>query len=72
MAFEETEALEVDPTALIGGLVVTIIGGIIVVLVQKWLESREKRHEKDVSASEEIIPPKLPTPSSLSERLLSL
>jgi len=62
VAFEETEALEVDPTALIGGLVVTIIGGIIVFLVQRWLESREKQRKKDVLASEEVTPPKLPTP----------
>ncbi|MBC8264068.1 MAG: tetratricopeptide repeat protein [Anaerolineales bacterium] len=62
MAFEETEALEVDPTALIGGLVVTIIGGIIVVLVQKWLESREKQRKKDALVPEEVTPPKLPTP----------
>jgi len=61
VALEETEALEVDPTALIGGLVVTIIGGIIVVLVQKWLESREKQRKKDALVPEEVTPPKLPT-----------
>jgi len=62
VAFEETEALEVDLMTLIGGLAVTIIGGIIVVLVQKRLESREKQRRKDSLASEEVTPPQLPTP----------